>query len=151
MQNGKPVLSWSTIWIQRMSAPVNNYQTIIMVRKESDFSSKGTAPWKELANLIGIGDYGRKLFNDTISQSTLKGNVWINGEKVNPRNAAMPKDYYIATYEFEGVIDKPFKVTDGHWDGELTEVLVFNSRLTKKEREGLEEYLYRKWVSGVSY
>ena len=150
-QNGKPVLSWKTIWIQGMSAPVKNYQTIIMVRKESDFASKGTAPWRELDHLIGIGAYGGKLFNDTISPSTLNGNVWVNGVKVNPREAAMPKDFYIATYEFAGVINKSFKVTDGHWEGELTEVLVFNSRLTKKEREGLEEYLYRKWISGVSY
>ncbi len=150
-QNGKPVLSWKTIWIQGMSAPVKNYQTIIMVRKESDFASKGTAPWRELDPLIGIGEYGGKLFNETVSSSTLNGNVWINGEKVNPREAAMPKEFYIATYEFAGVIDKPFKVTDGHWEGELTEVLVFNSRLTTKEREGLEEYLYRKWISKVSY
>ncbi len=53
-QNGKPVLSWRTIWVQRLSEAVNNYQTIIMVRKESDFSSAGTAPWRELDSLIGI-------------------------------------------------------------------------------------------------
>ncbi len=63
----------------------------------------------------------------------------------------MPEDFYIATYEFSDVIDNPFIVTDGHWEGELTEVLVFNSRLSEKERKGVEAYLYRKWISGVAY
>lgn len=150
-QNGKPVLSWKTIWIQGLSEEVNNYQTIIMVRKESDFSSKETAPWRDLDSLIGIGNYGEKLFADNISSSTIDGNVWINGVKVNIGEASMPKDFYIATYEFSEVINKPFKRTDGHWEGELTEVLVFNSKLTEKERKGVEEYLYRKWISGISY
>ena len=148
-QNGKPVLSWQTIWVQRLSEAVNNYQTIIMVRKESDFSSAGTAPWRELDSLIGIGNYGEKLFADDISSSTTNGIVWINGERVDPESATMPEDFYIATYEFSEVINNPFKVTDGHWEGELTEVLVFNSRLSEKERKGVEEYLYRKWISGV--
>jgi hypothetical protein len=150
-QNGKPVLSWQTIWVQRLSEAVNNYQTIIMVRKESDFSSAGTAPWRELDSLIGIGNYGEKLFADDISSSTTNGIVWINGERVDPESATMPEDFYIATYEFSEVINNPFKVTDGHWEGELTEVLVFNSRLSEKERKGVEEYLYRKWISEVSY
>jgi len=150
-QNGKPVLSWRTIWIQGLSEAVNNYQTIIMVRKESDFSSKETAPWRELNSLIGIGNYGEKLFADNISSSTIDGNVWINGDKVDVAKAAMPKDFYIATYEFSEVIDKPFKITSGHWEGDLTEVLVFDSRLSQKERKGVEEYLYRKWISGISY
>ncbi|MCP4312387.1 MAG: hypothetical protein GY790_14080 [Bacteroidetes bacterium] len=150
-QNGKPVLSWQTIWIQGLSKPINHYQTIIMVRKESDFSSEGTAPWRELDSLIGIGSYGEKLFADDISSSTTNGNVWINSERVDPQSASMPKGFYIATYEFSEQIDNPFKITDGHWEGELTEVLVFNSRLSEKERKGVEEYLYRKWISGVSY
>ncbi len=150
-QNGKPVLSWRTIWIQGMSKAVNNYQTIIMVRKESDFSSKGTAPWRELDPLIGIGEFGKKLFDDQISASTINGKVWVNGKKVNVREVSMPEEFYIVTYEFSEVINKPFKLTDGHWEGELTEVLVFDSRLTEKERRGVEKYLYRKWISGVSY
>ena len=150
-QNGKPVLSWRTIWVQRLSESVNHYQTIIMVRKESDFSSAGTAPWRELDSLIGTGTYGEKLFADDISSSTTHGNVWINGEEADAGSALMPEDFYIATYEFSDVIDNPFKITDGHWEGELTEVLVFNSRLSEKERKGVEEYLYRKWISGVAY
>jgi len=150
-QNGKPVLSWRTIWIQGISEPINNYQTIIMVRKESDFSSSGTAPWRELDSLIGIGNYGEKLFADNISTYTTNGNVWINGDKIDVKTASMPKEFYIASYEFSELMNKPFKITDGHWEGELTEVLVFNSRLSEKERIGVEEYLYRKWISGVSY
>ena len=150
-QNGKPVLSWRTIWVQRLSEAVNNYQTIIMVRKESDFSSQGTAPWRELDKLIGIGDYGDKLFANDISSSMVNGNVWINGEKVDVKSASMPHDFYIASYEFSEVMDNPFKITDGHWEGEVCEALVFDSKLSKKERERVEEYLYRKWISGVSY
>lgn len=150
-QNGKPTLSWSTIWVQRLSEAVNNYQTIIMVRRESDFSSKGTAPWRELDDLIGVGDYNKKLFSDEISSSTTNGNVWVNGDKVDVNSVRMPKDFYIATYEFSEVMDQPFKITNGHWEGEVTEVLVFKSKLTEKERQGVEEYLYQKWISGVSY
>lgn len=150
-QNGKPSLSWSTIWVQRLSEAVNNYQTIIMVRKESDFSSKGTAPWRELDDLMGIGDYKEQLFADNLSPAITNGNVWVNGEKADINSARMPEDYYIATYEFTEVMDQPFKITNGHWEGEVTEVLVFNSKLTEKERQGVEEYLYQKWISGVSY
>jgi hypothetical protein len=150
-QNGKPVLSWRTIWIQSLSEPINDYQTIIMVRKESDFSSEGTAPWRELDGLIGTGRYGENLFMDSISEYTINGSVWINGNKIDPANAKMPVDFYIASYEFSEVLDKPFKITDGHWEGELTEVLVFDSKLEQKEREAVEEYLYQKWISGVNY
>lgn len=150
-QNGKPVLSWQTIWVQGMSVAVNHYSTIVMVRKESDFSSKGTAPWRELKSLIGTGDYGDKLFSENIASTTTNGNVWINGEKVDVKTAPMPKDFYIATYEFSETMDNPFKVTDGHWEGELTEVLVFKTKLSEKERKGVEEYLYRKWISEVNY
>jgi hypothetical protein len=148
-QNGKPVLSWKTIWIQSLSKAVNNYQTIIMVRKESDFSSKETAPWRELDTLIGTGNYNEKLFADNISPYTTEGNVWINGEKVDAGSALLPLDFYVATYEFSEIIDNPFKITNGHWEGEVAEVLVFNSKLTEKERKGVEKYLYRKWISGV--
>jgi hypothetical protein len=48
-------------------------------------------------------------------------------------------------------MDNPLKVTDGHWEGELTEVLVFDSKLTEKERKGVEEYLCKKWISEASY
>lgn len=150
-QNGKAVLSWETIWIQRLSEAVNNYQTIIMVRRESDFSSMGTAPWRELDSLIGIGNYGEKLFAEDISSVTKEGNVWINGNKIETGSATMPTDFYIATYEFPVALNNPFKITDGHWEGEIAEVLVFKSKLSKKERKGIEEYLFRKWLSGVSY
>ena len=47
-------------------------------------------------------------------------------------------------------MDQAFKVTNGHWEGDLTEILVFNSKLTKEERSGIEEYHYKKWISEVS-
>lgn len=150
-QNGKPVLSWSTIWVQGLSHAVNKYQTLIIVRKESDLSSPGTAPWRELDKLIGIGNYGEKLFADDISSSILEGNVWINGDKIDPKSALMPKDFYIAIYEFPEVMDNPFKITDGHWEGDVCEVLVYDSKLSEENRKGVETYLFKKWISGVSH
>lgn len=70
---------------------------------------------------------------------------------MDTKSAIMPEDFYIASYEFSEVMDNPFKITDGHWEGEVCEVLVFNSKLSEKERKGVEAYLFKKWISGVSY
>ncbi len=148
-QNGKPIASWSTIWVQSLSSAVNNYQTIIMVRRENGFSGVGSSPYRELNSLIGVGSYGENLFHDDLSSHTLNGRVRINSETIDPLDYSMPEGFYIATYEFDSVMDNPFRVTDGHWEGDIAEILVFDSVLSENELERVEEYLYRKWISGV--
>lgn len=150
-QNGKPVVSWRTIWIQKLSREINNYQTIIMVRRESDYSSPGTAPWRELDSLIGTGPFGGNLFRSDLSTHIVNGTVKVNGKEIDPSTYPMPGDFYVVTYMFDKVLDIPFQVTDGHWEGDIGEVLVFDSELSDNELCGIEEYLYRKWISGVSY
>jgi hypothetical protein len=148
-QNGKPVLSLQYVWVQSLTEAVADYQTIVMVRKESDLSKPGVAPWQGLDKLIGLGAYGEKLFSDEISPMLQK--VWIDGERVDPATAAMPRDFYIAVYEFADPIAEGFRRTNGRFEGDLAEVLVFDGKLSKRDRQGIEEYLHRKWISGVEF
>ena len=148
-QNGKPVLGLQYVWIQSLTEAVTDYQTIIMVRNESDLTKPGVAPWQELDQLIGLGAHGEKLFSDDISAKTREGKVWINGEPVDAATAVMPRGFYIAVYEFADPITEGFRRTNGYFEGDLAEVLVFDAKLSQSDREGVEEYLYRKWISGA--
>jgi hypothetical protein len=59
----------------------------------------------------------------------------------------MPKGFYVVAYEFDRKVARAFQRTDGHWEGALAECLVYDGTLTDAERQGVEEYLRRKWVS----
>ena len=149
MQNGLGVASWKTIWLQSINKPVAGYQTIFMVREEHSFSSVGTAPWRELSKFIGVGEYGKRLMSRGIAENTPTIAVFVNGRKVNPLTAPMPTNFHVATYEFPEPVKKGFRRTDGHWEGKIAEVLVFDGKLSPAERAGIEAYLYRKWISGI--
>ena len=148
-QNGLGVASWKTIWLQSISEQVSGYQTIFMVRREHDLSSVGTSPWRDLSGLIGVGEYGKRLMSRDVSDDIRRGAVYVNGRKVDPFKHPMPTDFYVATYEFAKPVSKAFRRTDGHWEGQLAEVLVFDGKLSDSERAGIEQYLRRKWVSAV--
>jgi hypothetical protein len=148
-QNGKGVASWQTIWLQWLNQSVNNYQTIIMVRKEHDYSSERTCPWNELSPLIGIGAYGEQLMSHQVEDPIRTGAVYLNGKKVDPFKVALPTDFYLATYEFPEPIARGLRQTDGHWEGSLAECLVYDGKLNEAERRGVEEYLRRKWLAAV--
>gem|GEM_PF-1505692 len=147
--NGLAVASWKTIWIQGLSKEPRGYQTIIMVRREHDLSSVGTAPWQKLSPLIGTGTYGEKLFSNEAAASLAESRIFVNSEQVDPNNAEMPVDFYIATYEFDKPIKDIFGKSEGLWEGDVAECLVFDRPLADRERRGLEEYLRRKWISAV--
>ena len=59
----------------------------------------------------------------------------------------MPTDFYVATYEFHEQVSAGISRTDGHWEGQVAEMLVFDGKLSQAERAGIEEYLRRKWIS----
>jgi hypothetical protein len=147
-QNGMGTASWQYIWIQSLAGEINNYQTIFMVRKEHDLSDVGSAPWQGLNKLIGIGSYGDLLMTPGVEDPIREGAVYINGKKVNPFTTPMPKDFYLATYEFSQPVDQAFKRADGYWEGSLAECIIFDGKISLEERRGVEAYLYRKWISG---
>jgi len=147
--NGLAAASWKTIWIQGLSKEPRNYQTIIMVRREHDLSSVGTAPWQKLSPVIGVGAYGEKLFSDEAAESLAKARIFVNSQRVDPEKAEMPTDFYIASYEFEQPIKNIFGHSEGMWEGDVAECLVFDRPLSDSDRRGLEEYLRRKWISAV--
>ena len=148
-QNGKGVASWQTIWVQNLSAQVKGFQTIFIVRREHDLSSVGTAPWRDLNGLMGVGEYGKQLLSEKVSDEIHKGAVYVNGAKVDPFATPMPTGFYLATYEFSQKVSRGFRTTEGHYEGSIAECLVYDGKLTQAEREGVETYLHRKWLSAV--
>lgn len=147
--NGLGVGSWQTLWIQGLTKQPKGYQTIIMVRREHDFSDVGTAPWKGLNPLIGVGEYGKKLFSEEAAKSLKNSKVFVNSTPVDPKTAEMPEDFYIATYEFDKAKNDKLGNTCGQWEGNVAEFLMFDGKLSDEERHGIEEYLRRKWLSAV--
>ena len=148
--NGKPVATWDNIWLQGMEKPIGGYQTVVMVRRESSMSDEGSAPWWGLHSLIGTGAYGKTLMSYDVSDAIRQGAVYVNGSKVDPFKAPMPKDFYVATYEFPNPVSEAIRRTDGRWEGEVAECLFFDGKLSDQERRGIEAYLYRKWIASVS-
>ena len=118
-----------------------------MVRKEHDLSDVGSAPWRGLTKLIGIGSYGDRLMTPAVEDPVREGAVYINCEKVDPFTTTMPKEFYLATYEFGRPVDQVLKRADGYWEGSLAECIIYDGKLSVQERRGVEEYLYRKWIS----
>jgi len=148
-QNGKGAASWKTIWLQSLSERVQDFQTIFMVRREHELSFEGTSPWRDLSRMIGVGEYGKKLMSDEISDDLRKGAVYLNGSKVDLDTASMPTGFYQITYEFPEKMNRGFSRTDGRWEGSIAECLVFDAKLSETERKGVEKYLRRKWISAV--
>jgi len=149
VQNGKGVASWKTIWLQSLGKEAAGCQTLMMVRREHELSSPGTSPWRDLSGLIGVGEYGKQLISRNVADDIRKGAVYLNGRKVDPFRTPMPKGFYVVTYEFPKPLARAFRRTDGHWEGELAEVIAFDGKLSDADRAGLEAHLRRKWLSAA--
>lgn len=121
-----------------------------LVRKEHNLSDAGSAPWKGPDHLIGIGQYGEQLMTVDVSDNIRQGRVFINGRKVNPFLAPMPRYLYVATYEFPGPVSQPLRRTDGYWEGSIADCLIYDGKLRDDECFGVENYLCHKWMSAVS-
>ena len=54
--------------------------------------------------------------------------------------------FSILTVVLSTPANEPLKITDGNWEASLAEILVINKKLSDSEREGIEEYLRRKYL-----
>ena len=149
IQNGKGVATFDKMWLAIMENEVKDYQTIIMVYKESDMSFPSTSMFKELNGVMGKSkDSKKSIFNiETIDKKTKNGKVFLNGEKINPFTTPNPMEFCILTVQLDSKSTEAFKRTEGLWEGALAEMIVIDRALTDREREGVEEHLRRKWFS----
>lgn len=149
--NGKGVAAMDHVWVSIMKKEVKGYQTIIMVYKESSMSFPGASPFKGLKTLIGKSENSEKsIFDENkVLEKTKNGNVYLNGNKVNPFVTPNPMDYCILTVELESKSEIPISRTEGLWEASLAEMIFINRTLEDWERKGIEEYLRRKWLAKV--
>jgi hypothetical protein len=144
--NGLGVAGFDIVWLSSLETPVQEFQTIIMVYRESDMSFAGTSPFRDLDKYIGRGEYGKdQLFEDSVSELTRNGRVFINGEQVDPMKTPVPDGFFILTVELANKVEQQVKYTQGYWEGDLAEMMIFKGKLSDKERKKLEKGLSEKW------
>ncbi len=144
--NGLGVAGYDIVWLSSLQNPVKEFQTIIMVYKESDMSFKGTSPFRDLDAYIGRADHGvDAIFDSSVSALTRNGRVFLNGKQVDPLSTPNPMSYCILTVELSEKVAKEFKYTQGYWEGLLAEMLIYNGKLSDKELKAIEAGLFRKW------
>lgn len=149
--NGKAVTGFEMVWLTNIEKAVSDFQTVIMVYKESSMSFPGTSPFTGLDELIGKArNTDKQLFNEDVSKLTKNGKTWLNGKEVDPFSFPNPMEYCILTVEFASKVSKEFRNTQGYWEGSLAEILVYDGILSPKERMAVEEGLRKKWFSLAS-
>jgi hypothetical protein len=149
--NGYGIGAFDQVWVGNIGKEVINYQTIIMVYKDNSLSLAGTSPYKTLGKYIGkSSDTRKRLFDpDKMDTKTKDGKTYLNGKQVDPFNTPNPMRFCVLTVELGSSAKEPITSTDGNWEGSLAEVLVINRKLSDFERQGIEEYLRRKWFSSI--
>ena len=145
--NGHGIADFAIVWLTALEQPVKEFQTIMMVYKESDMSFEGTSPFRDLDDYIGRGPHGsNELFTDKVSDLTKNGRVWLNGELTDQNNTPLPEGFCLLTIELSEKVAKEFKFTQGLWEGALAEMVIFDGKLSDKERIKLEQSLMGKWL-----
>ncbi|MCK0156457.1 M64 family metallo-endopeptidase [Cellulophaga sp. F20128] len=149
--NGKGVAAFDKVWVESMENEIKDFHTVIMVYKESSVSTPGTSLYRGLNQFIGKSkDHKKSMFDiESIDDRTKNGEVYLNGEKINPFTTPNPMDYCILTVQLASPSDVGLKRTEGLWEGAIAELIVIDRKLTEWERKGIEEYLRRKWFSTI--
>ncbi|CAZ97642.1 M64 family metallopeptidase [Zobellia galactanivorans] len=149
--NGKGVAAFDHVWVSIMKEEVKEYQTIVLVYKEGSVSFPGTSLFRGLNAFIGrSSDVKKSLFDlDAVDDRTKKGQVFLNGKKVDPFTTPNPMEFCILTVELASPSDVPLARTEGLWEGAIAEMILIDRKLLDWERKGLEEYLRRKWFAMV--
>jgi hypothetical protein len=144
------VAGWEMVWVTGLDKGIADYQTIMMVYKKSTVSFPGKSPFGGLNSIMGRSENPEKqLFIDTIAEKTKNGRIYLNGVRIDPFSTPNPMDFCILTVELSSKIFKEIKRTEGYWEDTLAEFIVFDGVLTARERQGVEEYLRKKWLSAV--
>jgi len=145
--NGKGLAGFDIVWLSSLATPVKEFQTIIMVYRESDMSFKGTSPFRDLDEYIGRADHGESaLLDRDVSELTKEGRVFLNGYQVDPFNTSAPEGIRLLNVELSEKVTKEFKYTQGYWEGDLAEMMIFDGKLSEKDRKRIEKYLIDKWL-----
>lgn len=149
--NGKGVAAFDHVWVSTMKKEVKDYQTIIMVYKESSMSFAGTTLFRGLNDYLGKSKNVEKALFDkqTTDEKTKNGKVYLNGEKIDPFITPNPMDFCTLIVELESKSEAGVARTEGLWEGSIAEMILVDRVLTDWERKGIEEYLRRKWFSSV--
>jgi len=149
--NGMGVCGFDNVWVTNIGKEVQDFQTIMMVYKESSVSFPGKSPFIALSKYIGKSEDTRtQLFDpEVIDEKTKNGKTFLNGTRVDPFSTPNPMDFCILTVELESSADEIIQKTEGYWEGSLAEIVIFDRALTDSEREGIETYLRKKWFSAV--
>ncbi len=146
-QNGRGVAGFDIVWLSSLEKPVQGFQTIIMVYKESDMSFPGTSPFRDLDKYTGRAEHGSgQLFFTGVSNLTKEGRVFVNGKPVDPAITALPEGFFLLTVELSQKTTDQIRYTQGYWEGDLAEILVFDGKLSDKERIKLENSMLIKWL-----
>ena len=144
--NGRGVAGYDIVWLSRIEEPVVGAQTIVLVYRESDMSFEGSSPFRELDSVIGRAKHGQtQLFSDAAIQNDKVGRVFLNGKEVDWRKTPISNNYCLLTIELKEAFDKELKYTQGYWEGDLAEMMIFDGTLSVKERQKLEKALMEKW------
>ncbi|PXX25424.1 M64 family metallopeptidase [Arenibacter sp. ARW7G5Y1] len=149
--SGKGVAAFDHVWVSFMQKEVKDYQTIIMVYKESSMSFPGTSLFRGANGLLGKSKNPVKsIFDkDNIDPKTKNGKVYLNGKQIDPFNTPNPMDFSILIVQLESKSDSGLSRTEGLWEGSIAEMIFIDRELQEWERKGVEEYLRRKWFSTV--
>ena len=147
-QNGKPVCDFRYLWLQQTTQPVPGVRTVVMAYREHDLSEPGTSPWRG-APLCFWDLRGRPDVRERIPATYRQATAYLNGQRVDPFATPAPLDRFcVATFELPDPGGRLHR-TDTRWEGAIAETVVYDGQLGEAERQGVEEYLRRKWIAEV--
>jgi len=102
-----------------------------------------------------------KYWDDTYAADEVKnGQTFLDGAQIYGTSDVFPVgDFHIVSLVTTGPVDfnqitqDRYAIDDRSWDGQIAEIIAYNSPLNDSNRQAVENYLYNKWLanSSVSY
>lgn len=146
-QNGLGVADFATIWLQRITSPETDYQTILMAYEENPISFPERAPFEGLTDNIPRHSDATQIYSNQAPDRTLNGTTYLNGEIVDPLVTANPMEFCILGTVMTEPSTRDVYYTDTHWEGKIGELILYDRPLSEMEMKGASEFLRKKWIS----